>query len=121
MRGPAGPVRHNTESNGCGTRFAQTVLAKMSDSVLRLSHAQGGKFYKRFGAYVDLAVHCPKHLLGLNCDQMEQKTSPIRNHFNKKHFLTFRRLRLIWPIVFLGFIAFAMLGASEGLLALYFL
>ena len=40
---PCGFLRHSTESDGCGTRSAQPVLAKRVDSVLRLSHTQGVK------------------------------------------------------------------------------
>ncbi|MCH8040817.1 MAG: hypothetical protein IH977_10810 [Nitrospinae bacterium] len=40
---PFGVLHHCTESYGCATRSAQTVLATEADSVQRLSRAQGGK------------------------------------------------------------------------------
>ncbi len=46
---PSGFPRLGTESIGCGTRFAQTVLAKWSDSVPKLGRAQGGTLSQQKG------------------------------------------------------------------------
>ena len=39
---PAGPLRITASSGGCGTRFAQTVLAITPDSAAILGHTSRG-------------------------------------------------------------------------------
>ena len=63
----------------------------------------------------------PRKLVSVDSDNMESKTSSISNEFNKSNFIVFRRLRLIWPIVFIGLLTFPILKLSKSLLALYFI